>query len=226
MSVDVYDSELPSKPHAEKSLKHPHRSPKEYSEVLAQAKPAKHSWNSYMPLPEHMGFDSQGKEEKILLFLRQHPVVNARWIFIAVLMIVLPLFLAPYLPFYPSLPARYQFMSMVAWYLITAAYVIEHILSWLFNAFIVTDERMIDLDFYSIISKEANYANIDKIQDVSTRSAGLVYSLLDVGTVFAQTAGEVPEFVFDNVSHPTQVVKLLNELSIEEQLEEREGRVR
>lgn len=117
-------------------------------------------------------------------------------------------------------------MGVLVWYLVTAAYVIEHALSWLFNAFIITDERMIDMDFYSLLSKETNYAQLDKIQDVTTKSAGIVYSFLDVGSVFVQTAGEVPEFVFDNVGHPAQVVKLLNELIQEEQREEREGRVR
>jgi len=179
-----------------------------------------------MPLPTGIGFDSQGKEEKILLFLRQHPIVNVRWILIALFLVVAPVFFVPYIPLYNTLPWNFQFMGVVVWYLVTAAYVIEHALSWLFNAFIITDERMIDMDFYSLLSKETNYAQLDKIQDVTTKSAGLVYSFLDVGSVFVQTAGEVPEFVFDNVGHPAQVVKLLNELIQEEQREEREGRVR
>ena len=37
---------------------------------------------------------------------------------------------------------------------------------------------------------------------------------------------EVPEFVFNNVAHPTRVAKLLDELVEEEQQEFLEGRVR
>lgn len=223
MSMDVYDSDSEKK--QEQPARH-HRPPQEYSQMLAVAKPAKHHWSSYMPMPSGLAFDSQDKGEKILLFLRQHPIVNVQWITIAVIMFLAPFVVWPLVPFLREIPGKYQFMVLLAWYLVTAAYVIEHTLSWLFNAFIVTDERIIDLDFYSIISKEANYAQLSKIQDISTQSGGLVYSILDVGTVSVQTAAEVREFQFDNVGHPSQVVKLLNELIQEEEREALEGRVR
>ena len=223
MSMDVYDSGKQEKQN--QSARH-HRPPQEYSQMLASAQPAKHHWSSYMPMPSGLAFDSQDKGEKILLFLRQHPIVNVQWIIIACLMVIAPFLLLPFIPFFTEIPGKYQVMGLLAWFLVTAAYVIENTLSWLFNAFIVTDERIIDLDFYSIISKEANYAQLSKIQDISTQSGGLVYSMLDVGTVSVQTAAEVREFQFNNVGHPSQVVKLLNELIQEEERESLEGRVR
>jgi len=67
--------------------------------------------------------------------------------------------------------------------------------------------------------------SLDKIQDISTQTGGVLFSLLDVGNILVQTASEVPIFVFDNISHPSLVVKLLNELVQEEERESYEERV-
>ena len=102
----------------------------------------------------------------------------------------------------------------------------ESFLTWFFNVYIVTDERIIDIDFYNLIYKEVSDANIDKIQDVTYKMGGVIRTLFNYGDVMVQTASEVPNFEFLAVPKPDKVAKVLQDLRIEEQQEAIEGRVR
>ena len=125
-----------------------------------------------------------------------------------------------------STPSNFRFIFILIWYLITTAYFLESFLTWFFNVYIVTDERIIDIDFYNLIYKEVSDANIDKIQDVTYKMGGVVRTLFNYGDVLIQTASEVPNFDFLAVPHPDKIVKVLQDLRIEEQQEAIEGRIR
>lgn len=238
MSPDVFDAKSSTNTHTSvraatsKSSQESHRvskigrKPSEYSSVLANEHPNHNSWSAYAPLPVGIKFASQGKDEEVLMFLRQHPIVNLPWIVIAIAMIFAPFLIMPIFQQYLRLPINYVFIAWLGWYLITAGFIVERTLMWLFNSFIITDERMVDIDFTSLIYKKIDYAQLDKIQEVSVQTGGLLNSVVDIGSVFVQTAAEVPEFVFNNIAHPTRVAKLLDELVEEEQQEFLEGRVR
>src|SRR5690606_33517842 len=101
----------------------------------------------------------------------------------------------------------------------------ESFLTWFFHVFIITDERIIDVDFISLIYKQVTSAKIDNIEDVSSITGGAVRSIFDFGTVQIQTAGARPEIAFEDVPHPSRVKRLLNELLLEEEREKIEGRV-
>ncbi|OGJ21837.1 MAG: hypothetical protein A2804_01185 [Candidatus Pacebacteria bacterium RIFCSPHIGHO2_01_FULL_46_10] len=211
--------------HSQPQHSHHHRRAEDYSTIIASNPPSTNSLASFAVRPVGVTFDSQEPDEEVLLFLRQHISVNIPWLIAATLMIITPLILLPLFSPFKSIPWNFQFVLVLSWYLLTAGFAIEKILMWLFNSFIITDERMVDIDLYSLIFKETNYAQLDKIQDVTVKTGGALNSLLDIGDVFVQTASEVPEFVFDNIYHPTKVAKLLNELMIEEHREELEGRI-
>ena len=181
--------------------------------------------SAFMVLPKGISFETQAKEEKILFVLRRHLITNIPWIFFAILMILAPTILR-IVPLLDFLPSRYQLISVVIWYLVTMAFILESFLSWYFNAYIITDERIIDIDFYSLIYKEVSETKIENIQDVTYKVGGAIRALFNFGTVYIQTASEVPEFEFDDVPNPSQVAKILNRLIIQEEQEKIEGRVR
>lgn len=202
------------------------RNSSDFSAVLAAEPECRNGWAAYAPKPVGVTFDTQMKDEKILMLLRQHPIVNVPWIIITIGMIFAPFLVFPLFMQYLPLSPGYVIVIWLSWYLITTGFVVESALRWLFNVFLITDERMIDIDFVSLINKQIDYAQLDKIQDVSVHTGGVLHSVVDIGSVFVQTAGEVPEFVFDNVAHPSRVAQLLDELVQEEQQEFMEGRVR
>ncbi|MEK7188819.1 MAG: PH domain-containing protein [Patescibacteria group bacterium] len=180
---------------------------------------------SYCPNPEDARFVGQDKEEKIVLLLRRHPITNVGWILIAILMIFAPIVLTKF-PLITFLPDRFQLVAMILWYLVIIAFVYEQFLDWYFNVFIITDERVIDVDFINLIYREVTDANIDRIQDVTVQMGGVIRALFNYGNVIIQTAAEIPLIEFESVPKPDEVAKVLRELRVEEELEKIEGRVR
>jgi membrane protein YdbS with pleckstrin-like domain len=179
---------------------------------------------SFAFLPRGVDFETRNKDEKVVLLLRRHPITNLRWIFLAVLMAFAPVILGSF-PILDFLPSNFKFVAILGWYLITIAFIFESFLNWFFNVNIVTDERIIDIDFVNLIYKEISDADIDKIQDVTVKVGGVLQTFLNYGDVYIQTASEKPRFEFLSVSKPEDIAKVLQELRNEEKQEELEGRV-
>lgn len=214
-----------SKEVRQSARRHPedHRLP--MPESVAREKPTKNSLSAYMIKPNNVHFETQEREEKIVVLLRRHMITNLGWGSVALLLTLLPLILI-FLPIFGEFPVRFQIFFVVMWYLFVVAFVFEHFLSWYYNVFIITDERIVDVDFHSLLYKEVSQAKIDNIQDVTFVMGGLGRAFFNFGTVFIQTAGEKREFDFEDVPHPNKVAKILNELILEEEQEKHEGRVR
>jgi len=157
--------------------------------------------------------------------LRRHPITNVAWMLIVVLMIFAPLVLSIF-PLLSFLPGNFQFIAVLVWYLITMAFILENFLTWFFNVNIITDERIIDIDFHNLIYKEVSDCKIDKIQDVTYKMGGVTRTIFNYGDVYIQTAAEVPAFEFLAVPKPNKVARVLQDLMIEEEKEKLEGRVR
>jgi len=202
---DIFVSTEKTKPVASK--KEPK---KETGHVFSQGR-RHHRLSSFSLHPKNIGFETREKEEKIILLLRQHPVVNVKWVFITVMMIFVPGVMRP-LGVLSSLPTGFGLIVVMVWYLITMAYAFEGFLGWYFNVYFVTNERVIDVDFYNLIDKKVSEADLNKIQDVSYTTAGVFGTLFNYGDVFIQTAAEVSEFKFDLVPYPEKVVKILGDL--------------
>lgn len=207
---------------------HKHRHVDEYSEVMRHERPHGNPLRSFLPKPETISFDSQSSGEDIILVLRKHPVTQVKWISIAIFMGLLPFFLSALFPSetpFLVIPPSFQFASILLWYLLLTGYVLESFLSWFFNVYIITDERIIDVDFLSLIYRNVSSAKIDNIEDVTAQTGGAVQAMFNFGTVRIQTAAANAEFEFDEVPQPNKVTKLINELILEEEREKVEGRV-
>lgn len=175
--------------------------------------------------PNHVHFVGADKEEKIVLILRKHPITNLKWMLIALFMLVAPL-LASFAPALGSLPVNLQITLLMFWYLVTFAFIFEEFLSWFFNVYIVTDERVFDVDFHNLVYREITDANLDQIQDVTVRVGSVIRTIFDYGDIIIQTASEMPQIEFEAVPNPDRVAEVLRELRVEEEIEKLEGRVR
>lgn len=162
--------------------------------------------------PDHVDFETLEKEEKIVLLLRQHPIVNLKWIVITILLLLVPSAIS-YFGVLSSVHSGVQLVVTLAWYLFTMAYALESFLDWYFNVYFVTTSRVVDVDFYNLIDKRVSDAELDKIQDVSYTSFGVWRMLFSYGDVFIQTAAEVSEFEFLAVPNPEKVVKIIDDLT-------------
>lgn len=200
------------------------RNVNDYSEIMKREKPAHNALLPFLPKPTTVCFDSQMSNEEIILVLRQHPITLFKKIGIILFMVLFPLFF-PHLALVDFFPASYQGAMILGWYTLTLGFALEAFLVWFFSVFIITDERIIDVDFLSLLFKDISSAKIDAIQDISSKTAGALASVVDYGTVYIQTAGESTEIQFENVPQPSKVAAILNELLLEEEKEKNEGRV-
>lgn len=201
-----------------------HRSVDEYSQTMAREKCATNPITAFVPKPLKTFFASQANEEDVVLLLRKHPITQLPWIFTAIVAALLPLFLANF-QFFSFFPSNYMFAAYVGWYLLLLGFIIESFLSWFFNVYIITDERIVDVDFLSLIYRNISSAKIDNIEDVSSETSGALRSVFNFGTVRIQTAAEKTEFEFEDVPQPNKVIALINDLLLEEEREKIEGRV-
>lgn len=202
----------------------PKRHIDEYSETLRYDKPSRAILASFAPKPLNTTFSTQHRDEDVVLLLRQHPITQIGWVLIALLLVFVP-FLFALTPTIAFLPGKFQVAASFGWYLLVVGFSLEGFLSWFYNVYIVTDERVIDVDFHSLIFKNISSAKIDNIEDVTEKTGGALRAIFDFGTVRIQTAAAQVEFEFDNVPFPARVTSLLNELILEEEREKIEGRV-
>ena len=111
-----------------------------------------------------------------------------------------------------SIPPGYIVVAPLLWYLFTFGFALSNFLHWYFNVYIVTDKRVVDIDWYSLLYKQLSSTDLDKIQDVTYKQGGILDSFFDFGTVLVQTAGTEPNFEFEEVPQPEHVVRQINEI--------------
>lgn len=163
--------------------------------------------------PHNINFETRENDEKIILMLRQHPILNIKWIFFGAILFLLP-FIVVKTGVLDLLPRGYPLVVVMTWYLISFAYVIEGFFKWYFNVFFVTTRRVIDVDFFNLIDRRVSDAEIEKIQDVTYSTSGALGTTLNYGDVLIQTASETQQISFEKVPNPEKVADILDDLRI------------
>lgn len=170
---------------------------------------------SFAVNPDGVRFETQEEEERVILFLRQHLVVNVPWVVLAIILVFAPSVLLPLLirnvPF--AIPTSYLLVGTLAWYMATVGFILTQFLRWYFNIYIVTNERIVDIDFYYLLFKRFSQAELEKIQDISYSTGGIFATVFNYGEVMIETAGEAPNLEFVAVPRPDRVVETIRNIT-------------
>jgi len=78
-------------------------------------------------------------------------------------------------------------------------------IDWHNDLYILTKDRVIDIEKKPFVFEHRREANLATIQDVSLEQIGFTAKMLDFGNVLLKTAGRAGEFTFDSVAHPKEV---------------------
>ena len=167
-------------------------------------------------------FINEQEDEEVVLLLRRHPVTNIKWLLIALGMIVMPEILSA-IGMFAGAPARFVLVGRLGWYLVVIAYIMEKFLDWYYSVFIITNERLVDIDFTNLLTRHISYANLNHIEEPSMVSGGLFRSMFRFGDVFVSTASAESSLEAHAVPYPDRVINIISELS--EELEERRGKL-
>lgn len=171
--------------------------------------------------PKGLRFETQEAEEVVILFLRQHFIVNVPWIAITILLLIAPTVIFPklfaILSLNFSLPGGYFFIGTMFWYLATFGFALASFIGWFFNIYIVTNERIVDIDFLYLLYKKFSEAELTKIQDISYTSGGILAAIFNYGNVTVETAGEAPNLIFELIPFPERTVETIRALTEHEE---------
>lgn len=156
-------------------------------------------------------FGTQTADESVILVLRAHPITQVGWIlnsiFLLLLLFIGNLFLSGILTVQQML-----FTTIFGLVLITS-YVFFNFITWYFNVGIVTNKRLIDIDYQMVIYREVTEARLVNIEDITSKSGGFIESFFDFGDVFVQTAGTDRNIEFDNIPEPSDAVRIIDDLT-------------
>lgn len=178
------------------------------------------SWGAYCVLPEKR-FISEQDDEEVILLLRAHPITNLGWMLLAILMLLLPGIL-DYVGLFEMAEARFVFVGKLFWYLMTLGIAFEKFLNWYYSVFIVTNERLVDIDFVNLLYRVVSMATLNHIEEPSMVAGGFVRSIFRYGDVHVATAAERGQVEALAVPYPEKVIRIISELS--EELEKRRER--
>src|SRR3989344_3933660 len=152
-------------------------------------------------------------DENLIAVFRKHNFYFAVKIFSLIILALLPLFLYPVL-----LTVNAIAVSGIN-YLLLFFYVIFITLLWItgfvfwtnyyLDIWILTDKSLIDVEQIGLFSREVATLRLDKIQDIKVEVSGILDTMLHIGTVHVQTAGNEKEFVIPQVDSPDQVKDLI-----------------
>lgn len=183
-------------------------------------RPRKSLLRSFCVLPGRR-FMTQQQDEEVVLLLRAHPLTNIKWMLVAVGMVILPGILTA-TGIFADVPGRFVVVGKLVWYLVTLMYIFEKFLHWYYSVFIVTNERLVDIDFHNLLFREITYAGLNHIEEPEMITGGFFRSLFQYGDVNVTTASEAPSLEAHGVPWPQKVIDIISRLS--EELEKRRER--
>lgn len=174
---------------------------------------------------EEIKFPGQHENEKIILFLRRH------WfIFVMRLLLILASItaLVAIYVFFSSINSNFR--ESVFYNLLLFGESLATLFIWNFffilwldyylDAWIVTDERIINIEQRGFFVRKISELKLTKIQDVTSEIVGVIPTLFNYGNIHVQTAGEKERFTFLQIPNPNYVKNVIVELQEKERLSE------
>ncbi len=175
----------------------------------------KSNFSSLSAFPSGVNFQGKEDKEEVILLLRQHPAaLSLKYL------MILGFLIAPVLFFILLSAMGIKSGSMVTigaggsliFILIAISIAIDTFVKWYFTVSIITDQRIVDVDFVNVLFHKFSETQLEQIQDVTHTVGGFMGSAFDYGTVFIQTASTKPEFEFENIPRPRDVQDVILDL--------------
>lgn len=184
--------------------------------AAGEVKTQSRDWMSFLTHSD-MNFEGRKEDEKIFVFTRRHWIVLVSPFFGGIVASILPLALV-------ILGARMLVQYNLSG-VFTLFWVLYIMVIWLYifykmtmhtlDTWIVTNERIIDMQQIALFSRKVSELHLESIQDVSVNIHGFLESNLDYGDVEIQTGATAQRFLFAQVPHPIDVKDKVMALSSE-----------
>ena len=125
---------------------------------------------------------------------------------------------------YPGLVNAFFVLGLI----VIGMWIAFRLIDWHNDLYILTEDRVIDIEKRPFVMEHRREANLSAVQDVRFEQPTFTAKVLNFGHVRLQTAGTLGEFTFDNVPHPRDVqatiMERLSASRLRKHREEREKR--
>lgn len=174
---------------------------------------------AFFDRPERIRIAYQEDDEILELFLRHHFVTNIPWMVAAVILVFMPIlwpFLRPVFgTIIPQFPTDVKFSLGIIWYLLVLAFIIERMVHWYFNIYIITSKRLIDVDFINLMYRNITEVSLGDVQSARSKISGIVGSLFNFGDVTIESAAKGQVIDFLDIPRPDFVADRIQDLQRE-----------
>ncbi len=164
----------------------------------------------------------QKSYEHVVYVLRRHPIVFLPTVVLFIVLYAVPFvvyFMVDMFVFDISVDPRWFSLGVLfgAIYLLSISILFfTQFISYYLDMWVVTNDRIIDIEQYNIFSRTIAELDLFRIQDVTSNVHGFIPSLLHYGNVEIKTASQNIDIVFRSVPHPNTVREDLIRLSHED----------
>lgn len=176
-------------------------------------------FSSFCHNPRGVSFQTQKPHETVILFLRSHFATNISWIFVTIILVSIPIIVGFLLPLFQidflSSPIASTFTKIYVlfYYLMVSSYAFISFLHWFYNVFIVSSERIVDIDYSEIVVHNIAVASLTHVQDVNYNQSGFIPTLFNFGDIFVQTAGNEKNFESLSAPKPREATHIIGDLT-------------
>lgn len=109
--------------------------------------------------------------------------------------------------FFPVLMLIVFGIAMFAW-----LFFFLSITDFVLDVWYITNKRVVDIQQEGFFSRKVSEQYLNRIQDVTSETVGVLPTIFKYGNVRVQTAGEHEQFLFEEVPEPEQVRQIIMEL--------------
>ncbi len=173
---------------------------------------------SFCQNPKGVSFQTQKENELIILFLRPYILTNLPWILFGIFLIFLPPITIVLLPMLginflsSNIIAHFITVYTLFYYLIVFSYVLINFMTWFYNIFIVTNDRIVDINYSDIVVHNVSETKLNHVEDVRYNQSGFIPTLFNYGNLFAQTAGTEENFEAPSIPRPKEATDIITGL--------------
>lgn len=153
--------------------------------------------------------------EKVEMLLRRHPIAFLPVVFIGFSMLLIPI--VSLAIFYPSISFTGELKNVLilgisAYLLFVIAYFITAFLDHYLDISIVTNRKIIEAEQEGLLSRNISQIPLSKIEDTTASKKGAFQTYFNYGTVFIQTAADIPNVHIYCIPDPYNVSRKIMEL--------------
>ena len=156
-------------------------------------------------------FPGQRKNEKVELVIRKHRIsLLGKFLYLLAMIAI------PWIVFYVVAPITFSFLTRspyselfllltLIYYLFLWLFVFIVWIDYYYDLWIITDQRLLDIEQKGFFSRVVSELDLEKIQDITSEVHGILPTLFEFGSIYIQTAGEKNRFAMESIPHPITI---------------------